>query len=329
MARPTASPHEPTDLPSVRIAAELRVRITRGELRVGDRLPSTRQLARDSQVAIATATRALGLLRQEGLVRALPGIGTVVTRTPRPTAPQPARPSPPRRSGSGDDLQHEPIVRAAIEIADAEGLDALSMRSVANKLGMATMSLYRHVDSKDDLILRMINAVFAEVPPPVDAPAGWRPRLTLSARLQWTVYRRHPWLAQLVSITRPMPLRNLLVHGEWSLAALDGLGLDAATMLHIHITVFSYVRGLAINIEWEKEAEATTGLTDQEWMDAHTPAFVDLATSGQFPTFNKVFADLADSFDLDLDLLFDLGLEALLDGLAPRLDGAAKHESAD
>ncbi len=322
MRRPAPDTALPADLPSVRIAADLRARITRGELRVGDRLPSTRQIARDADVAIATATRALALLRTEGLTRVLPGVGTVVTRAPRPAAARPERRSGARRTDTGDDLHHDPIVRAAIEIADAEGLEALSMRGVAGKLGLATMSLYRHVASKEDLIVRMTDAVFGEVLLPDTAPVGWRPRLTLSARMQWSIYRRHPWLAQLVSITRPMPLPNLLVHGEWALAAIDGLGLDPATMLHIHITVFSFVRGLAINIEWENEAEATTGVTDEEWMDAQTPAFDQLATSGRFPTFNKMLAALTDNFDLDLDLLFDLGLEALLDGLAPRLDPA-------
>lgn len=306
------------DPPYLRIVAELRRRIADGELQVGARLPSTRQIAAQWRVAIATATRALTTLRQEGLVRALPGVGTIVARTPRPATPRP--PARPSTRHPSDELHSDPIVRAAIAIADSEGLAAVSMRSVAAELGVATMSLYRHVASKDDLILRMTDAVFAEARLPETPPDGWRARLTLSARMQWALYRRHPWLAQVVSITRPLPLRNLIVHGEFVLAAIDGLGLDAATMLHVHVTLFSYVRGIAINIEWESEAEASSGLTEEEWMDAHSPALAAIAGSGAFPTFAGVLARLSDNFDLDLDYLFEFGLGPLLDGFTPLLE---------
>ena len=67
-----------------------------------------------------------------------------------------------------------------------------------------------------------------------------------------------------------------LLHGD-DVVGVDGLGLDAATMLHVHVTLFSYVRGIAINIEWESEAEASSGLTEEEWMDAHSPALEAIA----------------------------------------------------
>lgn len=301
-----------SDPPYLRIVAELRRRIVAGELTAGERLPSTRRIADEWGVAIATATRALTTLRVEGLARPVPGVGTVVAGTPKSPRSRAAA----ARVFNNGEPEGDPIVRAAIAIADREGLAALSMRGVATKLGVATMSLYRHVDGKDDLVLRMIDAVFAEATLPAAPPDGWRARLTLSARLQWALYRRHPWLAQLVSITRPLPLRNLIVHGEWVLAALDGLGLDAAAMLHVHVLVFSYVRGLAINIEWESEAEATSGLTEQEWMDAHSPALDALAGSGEFPAFARVLGELSDDYDLDLDRLFEFGLAPLLDGIA-------------
>lgn len=315
-------PRAAADLPYLRIVAELRRRIVEGELQVGDRLPSTRKLAGEWRVAIATATRALSMLRQEGLVRALPGVGTIVARVPRRPPARPPIRTPVRRPD--DDPDSDPIVRAAIAIADSEGLAALSMRSVAAELKVATMSLYRHVASKDDLVLRMTDAVFTEAKLPETPPDGWRARLTLSARLQWALYRRHPWLAQVVSLTRPLPLRNLIVHGEWVLAAIDGLGLDHATMLYVHVTLFSYVRGIAINIEWESEAEASSGLSEEEWMTEHAPALAAIASSGEVPTFARMLAGLSDNFDMDLDHLFEFGLGPLLDGLAPLLDGPGR-----
>jgi len=304
---------DPTAPPYARIAAELRRRIEAGELSPGDRLPSTRDIARTWKVAIATATRALAVLQAEGWIVAQTGVGTLVAERPRRDA---------RRGGrapADPTLRRATVVQTAIAIADAEGLTAVSMRSVAAELGVPTMSLYRHVAGKDELVMWMTDAVFAEIPVPTTSTDDWRARLMLSARLQWSAFRRHPWLAQLISITRPQPLPHLLAHGEWALAALAGLGLPATTMLEVHVTVFSYVRGLAVNLEWEAEAEATSGLTEQEWMDRQTPAFDELANSGAYPTFARMLAGLSDSFDLDLDRLFELGLTALLDGLAPRL----------
>src|SRR5690349_375137 len=126
------------------IVADLRRRIAAGELRPGDRVPSARQLTRDWGVAIATATRALAVLRDEGLVRAVPGVGTVVA-TPG------GRP-PPGRSAPYGELTADAIIRAGIALADAEGLGALSMRRLATELRVATMALYRHVRSRDELV---------------------------------------------------------------------------------------------------------------------------------------------------------------------------------
>ncbi|WP_204358634.1 TetR/AcrR family transcriptional regulator C-terminal domain-containing protein [Streptosporangium sp. 'caverna'] len=370
MSRPVTQP----DPPYLRIITEIRRRIATGELRAGDRVPSTRQVAQEWGVAIATATKALTTLRQQGFVETVPRVGTVVTAPesrpgpspetapepssessePRPeTAPEPSsesseprpetssgsrpellsevrpgsrprsrpapsRPAVPRRAAHEPDqeLTRERIVRAAIGIADTEGLAALSMRGVAAKLGVATMSPYRHVNSKDDLVLLMTDAVAGEITYPEDPPSGWRARLEVAGRLQWIMYRRHPWLAQVISITRPVPLPNLMTYGEWVLSAVDGLGLDAETMLNVHVLLYSYVRGIAVNLESEAQAEAETGMTEEEWMDSQDAALTALAASGSVPTFSKVVAGLDEGYDLNLDVLFELGLQSMLDGLA-------------
>lgn len=189
------------------------------------------------------------------------------------------------------------------------------MRGVAGRLGVSTMSLYRHVRDKDDLVGLMTDAVIGEFPLPDQPPPGWRARLEVSARLQWAAYRRHPWLAWVTSLTRPRPSPGLLRHTEWALAAVDGHGLDPDTMLQIHILLYSYVQGIAANLELEQQAQAATGLTDEEWMDRHAP-YPTLLARGGYPTFVKVVEDLGGDFELDLDRLFEFGLRPLLDGLA-------------
>ncbi|MFJ9419265.1 TetR/AcrR family transcriptional regulator C-terminal domain-containing protein [Streptomyces sp. NPDC101227] len=315
MTDPTGAHREP---PYLRIAGEIRRRITDGELAPGDAVPSTRQVAREWGVALATAAKALTALRSEGLVETRPRTGTVVAAT----APAP---SPRRRQSSGPvfegELTLDRIVRAAIDIADAEGLSALSMRGIAARLGVAAMSPYRYVPSKDDLVLLMADAAFGEESYPADAPEGWRARIELGGRTLWSLYRRHPWLAQLGSLTRPLLVPNLMVHAEWMLGALDGHGLDPTTLFDVHVLLYSHVQGLAVHLEWEAQAEATTGQSEDQWMAGRAPALQALVESGRFPTFAKAVGAFDDGYDLALDALFELGLKALLDGLSPLVEG--------
>src|SRR5262245_17247858 len=192
MAMSTSAPVSSAAPRYRQIAAELRRQIEAGELTPGMRVPSTRAIIDGWGVAMATATKALTELRYQGLVRVVPGVGTVVEGDRRPTR---AAPAPRRQSGSEGGLTSERIVAAGVAIADAEGLGAVSMRRVASEMVVANMSIYRHVEDKDDLVLQMMDAVFREWQLPADPPAGWRPRVEIAARLVWDAFRRHPWLA--------------------------------------------------------------------------------------------------------------------------------------
>jgi DNA-binding transcriptional regulator YhcF (GntR family) len=277
--------------PYRRIAAQLRQRITSGALQEGDPVPSTRRIVQEFGVAMATATKVLAVLRREGLVRTVPGVGTVVAG---PAVRAPERLTPQR------------VLAAAVGIADAEGLAALSMRRVAADLGVTTMALYRHVPGKDELLLMMADAVFS-APLPEAPGTGWRPRLEAAARTQWALYQRHPWLAQIMSFTRPLVSPRLMAHGEWAMRALDGLGLDPVTMIHVHTTLAAYVRGLAVNLETEAEAVQDSGISDEEWMETHG---VPAMAAADFPLLASV-----PPRSLDLDTLFEFGLQRLLDGV--------------
>jgi AcrR family transcriptional regulator len=290
------------------IADELADRIRVGDLRPGDRLPSTRQIARDWQVAMATASKVLTALQQDGLAVARPGAGTVVAvGDVRPgRRPAPARPGE-------QELTREAVVRTAIALADAEGIGELSMRRIAAALGVATMSLYRHVRGKDDLVLHMIDLTLGEEPFPAEPPEGWRGRLELAARLQWRGFRRHPWLAPVMSITRPQLAPNALRHTEWNLRALDGTGLGFGGRMYVNVLLFAYVRGVASALEAETQAQRDTGVTSDEWMETQDAALRSMLTSGALATFHRMAAE--EGFDFDLDSLFEFGLERLLDGL--------------
>lgn len=319
--------------PYARIAAELADRIAAGELRPGDRMPSTREITRTWGVAMATATKVLASLRDRGLVRAEPGRGTVVADPPppRPGTPTAARPTraatPTARAGTpgrtrarvpGRDTDHaltrDRIVRAAIELADREGLGALSMRRIATELGLATMSIYRYLPGKDALLTQMSDSVYRDHPLPEPPPAGWRAGLELAGHTEWALFRRHPWLARAVSFTRPQPMPHGMRHTEWVLRAVDGLGLDPWTMFHIVLTLHGFVAGVAVHVETERDAEQDSGISHEQWLNQQDAIFNEILRQHPLPVLTRVTAD--PSVEVDLDGLFEFGLARLLDGFA-------------
>lgn len=301
-----------TQPPYRRIADEIRARITDGQLRPGDRVPSARGITREWGVALATATKVLATLNAEGVTRPLPGQGTVVTGPAVPAQPAAVATRAARRHEGDPDLTRMRIVAAAIRVADAEGLAQLSMRRIATELGAAPMSLYRHVNGKDELLMSMMDSVFGEDPLPARPPKGWRARLELSSRLEWQAFRRHPWLAPALSMTRPQLIPNGMRHTEWALRALDGLGLTIQEMMYAHTTLFGHVRGLAFNLESEAQAEQDSGLTSDEWMQTQEHGFRVIADAGDFPLLTRL---VNSDMEFDLDELFEFGLGRLLDGL--------------
>jgi DNA-binding transcriptional regulator YhcF (GntR family) len=293
--------------PYLRIAGDIRRRIAVGELAPGDRVPSTRRITQEWGVAMATATKALAALNQEGLVRAVPGVGTVV-----------AAPERERRAAPGRRLTREGVIRAAIALVDTEGLAALSMRRLATEFGTSTMALYRHVPSKGELVRLMSEAVFSEGPPG-PRPAGWRAQLAGEARWLWGQYERHPWLARaMAALTRPMASPHAMRFTERVLSAMSGLGLTPYQMIHVHLTLLGYAQGVALAIELESQARQDTGMTAEEWLASNEPRMEEIHMNGAYPTLSRLFGQ--DEFDLELGALFEFGLERMLDGIAALIE---------
>jgi DNA-binding transcriptional regulator YhcF (GntR family) len=255
------------------IAADIRHRIEKGRLKPGDRVPSIRKLAAEWQVAHATATKALAILRAEGVVEAIPGAYTVVAGGPGGVR-------------GGRDSSRERIVLAAIEIADAEGLDAVSMRAVAARLDGGTMSLYHHVKGRSELVGLMAETALAGNAPMDDALRG-RARLESAARSLWTTYRRHPWLTRF-DLGGLRALSWLAAHGAPVTRGPAEQGKGSVTTLHHWVLLHGLVRGLAADLFGEKARSGAPG-----WFEGEEK-------------------DLAN----DAEAIFDLGLRRLLDGVA-------------
>ena len=225
------------------------------------------------------------------------------------------RPDRPRR-GLQPPLTRDQIATAAIGLADADGVHGVTMRRVAAELGCGTMSLYRHVRSKDELLDIMIDAVVGEegAVPPAGPSGDWRADLAMMARAQRNAFLRHPWLP-LVTPRRPLLGPNVLAQIDFLLSAVDGLGLAMDEMVGMIRTVDAFVRGYAqTELAEQQWRRPWTELTDHAWHREALPYVQHIAESGRYPYFARILAE-AEKFP-DPDATFEWQLQRVLDGLA-------------
>ncbi|RJL31951.1 TetR/AcrR family transcriptional regulator [Bailinhaonella thermotolerans] len=209
-------------------------------------------------------------------------------------------------------LTHAQIAEAAIEMADAEGLDAVSMRKLADRLGVATMSLYRYVRSKDELLELMVDAAYEQVEIPEGA--DWRETLRARAWATRATYLRHPWLVRLGEPLTPA----VTASADRLLATLDSTGLDADTKMVVLRTVRSYVNGIIAGEIELAELLRREGVSDMdELRHAYAPRMRWLLESGRYPAYRDYIRHGRRKDDTVWQ--FELGLECVLDGLATRL----------
>lgn len=213
-------------------------------------------------------------------------------------------------------LSRDRIVRAAITLADADGLEAVSLRKVAAALDAGPMRLYGYLSTKEELLDLMADAVYGEIAAP-EPGRDWRKTLRDVAHATRSAALRHPWFADLMG-GRPHLGPNALRHLEASLAALAAApvpgGIDAVVAMRDSVN--AYVIGAVRNEITERHAERVTGMDEQEWQSASMAYLTDMLASGRFPTLARVVAEAADR---DAESRFSAGLEFLLDGIAVRL----------
>lgn len=219
-----------------------------------------------------------------------------------------------RRGRAGLDVDR--IVRAAIEIADADGLGALSMRRVADRLRVGVMSLYTYVPGKAELIDVMFDTVCDESEPEDQGVAGWRAGLECIARANWALYHRHPWLLH-VAFNRPMLGPNALAKYERELNVIDGIGLTDDEMDSVLSLIAGHVEGAARRSVEIAQAERSTGVTDEQWWSARAPLLAELVDFSRFPTATRVGAAAGEAHGsaFDPDHAFEFGLQRVLDGI--------------
>jgi AcrR family transcriptional regulator len=210
------------------------------------------------------------------------------------------------------------IARAAVEIADSEGFEAVSMRRVAQRLGAGTMTLYHYVRNKDELITLMSDLVMGEVVVPEGELAdGWRAALTQIAGRTRDAFSAHHWIFERMGDGRPGP--NGMRHFEQSLRAVSSLGLDREQIFELIGQIDDYVFGYALREVQEQEEH------ERGWPPEVIDFFQRELDSGRYPLLSEFFGDdaqgaIEEAMDwINVEGRFERGLSRLLDGIESSL----------
>ena len=224
-----------------------------------------------------------------------------MTAQPQPTA----RPRLP--------LSRERVLRQAVDLADRDGIESLSMRKLGRELGVEAMSLYNHVANKDDLLDGLADIIVGEIEVP---PSGgdWKAAMRRRAISAREVLARHPWAGGLMeSRTNPSPAR--LRYPDAVLGILRDAGFSVELALHAFFTLDSYIYGFAV-----QEKNLPSG-TPEELAGISEIALRELP-AGEYPNLHEMMADHVLTVGFDYARVFEFGLDLILDGLERLRDDA-------
>jgi AcrR family transcriptional regulator len=217
----------------------------------------------------------------------------------------------PRPRHSADD-----VVEAAIAIADADGLDAVTMRAVADRLGTSPMSLYTYVPGKAELLDLMLDAIYLAMP---RAPLRlhWRARVRAVAAANRELFERHPWAAR-ISTARPPLGPGLMAKYEYELEALDGLGLSDIEMDAALTFLLAFVQANAVAAQDHANAPGT----DADWWAQAGPLLARVVDPERYPLAARVgsAAGAEQGGAYDAERAYAFGLERVLDGVSALID---------
>ncbi|MER7861910.1 TetR/AcrR family transcriptional regulator [Amycolatopsis japonica] len=214
------------------------------------------------------------------------------------------------------------IVAAAVEVADAEGLASLSMRKVAERFGTTTMSLYRYVPGKAELVELMRDTVYGEFPMESSDGLGWRAGLERWARRAWEMYDRHPWLVHSAG-SRRLPGPNIMAGYDHALDVASRSGLAPAQVIAVVNLVGGFVESAARQAGEVAELQRRTGVTHERWWSERESLFERL---DRYPALERLWK--AGGMDAPLDA-FEFGLRRTLDGIEALIQSQGSEVISD
>ncbi|MFD7454951.1 TetR/AcrR family transcriptional regulator [Kitasatospora sp. NPDC059827] len=212
--------------------------------------------------------------------------------------------------GPKPSLTPQRIAAAAVVIADAEGLDAVSMSKVGAEFGVSAMALYRYVPGKAELVELMVESVLAGAPDLSAVGDGWRERITEWARRSAAIHRAHPWLLAATAMRRQLMGPHQLGWLDAALATLEPSGLSAAEQHRVFVLVAGLVRTLVQqDLDFDEQHSREWSRLTNELLERH---------ADRFPTLTRAIA--AGAFAPDPVDPLEFGLARILDGVQLLLD---------
>ncbi|MEV6831083.1 TetR/AcrR family transcriptional regulator C-terminal domain-containing protein [Amycolatopsis sp. NPDC051102] len=224
--------------------------------------------------------------------------------------------APPRR-GPKPKLTTADVVQAAVALADADDIEAVTIRGVADHVGVSPMSLYTYVPGRAELLDLMVDHVHGELPAP-EPGLGWRAALTAIAEQLWALFHRHPWLLQVPTGRTALGPHSFAKY-EHELRAVEGIGLDDVEMDAVVTLVAGLVRTTARSSLDHARLVRASGLTDAQWWERAAPvlAGIPAADAAHYPLASRVgtAAGQAHNAAENPAHTFRFGLARVLDGI--------------
>lgn len=225
------------------------------------------------------------------------------------------------RHGPRQGLSIDAVVDAATDLADAENLEAVTMRRVARALGVVAMTLYTYVPGKAELLDLMLDAAYARMPRADTSGRPWRQRLAAIAAENRALFQAHPWAAAVSTIRPPLGPGQMTKY-EHELSAFGNLGLDDVTVDDCLTYLLSFVRACARDTADARDIRHDSAIDDGQWWAANAPLLARVFDEHAYPTAARVgaAAGAAHGSVYHPGHAYDFGLQRLLDGLAPLID---------
>lgn len=203
-------------------------------------------------------------------------------------------------------LNRDRVLRAAIALADDTGLDSLSMRNLAQRLGVVPMALYKHVANKDELLDGMVDVLVAEIEPP-DPGLDWKPAIRRRILAARRTLQRHAWAARVIE-SRPLPTPAVLAYADSTIGMFRAGGLSVDLTHHVMHALGSRMLGFTQELFDSSPSPDPRSAAPHD-MPARYPHIMEIATRAAHDEHSVVGAGCDDQFE------FEFSLDLLLDGV--------------
>jgi AcrR family transcriptional regulator len=210
-------------------------------------------------------------------------------------------------------LGRERVLRAAIDLADRDGIESLSMRKLGQEVGVEAMSLYNHVRNKEDILNGMVDVVFSEIEVP-SSPTDWVAAMRLRAISARQALLRHPWAIGLME-SRAQPGPATLKHHDSVLRNLRTAGFSVDMAAHAYSVLDSYIYGFTLN-------ELSLPLDNSKQIAEVAANIFREAPMNEYPHLAEMAIERAMKPGYDYGDEFEFGLDLILDGLKRAQDRA-------